>query len=348
MHMHYFWKKLASASLAASCLLLPAGFGQMEAASLDVISPDYRAKAGYVVNCTTDEELAASPLTAYQIPAVPGNVNRSVLTVPAGKDVPEMELGIYRPRGSESENLPVIYYSHGGGFLFRGAYYNYAKYQKIADALQAAVVTPRYRISPEAPFPAAVLDAYHGLEYVRDNARALHLSDKIVIMGDSAGGNLTAALALYNRDHGDVEVAGEVLIYPMLDSRTGGKDDPYKAPNTGEVCWPRDTNVYAWQKLAGGKKIKKEEMRYYSPVRAAASELKGLPPTLIYVGDIDLFANEDLVYAEKLIEAGVKVELHMERGVYHAFDLLVPEAEQTQEFWQEIYRTTGEMLEGSY
>lgn len=317
-----------------------------EIRTIHEISPDYQAMAPkFQFHVTSDEELEQSPWLHATAPAVPAGVHMQRLTVPADEQGPAVELSVYRPSGSQDDQkLPVVYYAHGGGYLFRTALYRYEKYQQLADQMQVEVVVPDYRISPEAPFPAALLDAYKGLLYVHDHGETLQAEPQIVLMGDSAGGGLMASLALYNRDHGQVDLAGEVLVYPMLDSRTGGPSDPYQAPNTGEVVWPRETNVYAWQKLQGGQSLTPEQQLYFSPAQAEPSQLRGLPPTLIYVGDMDLFVNEDISYANKLIRAGIKVEMRVERGLYHGFDAANPEAAQTKVFWQEVYFTIDQML----
>lgn len=117
----------------------------------------------------------------------------------------------------------------------------------------------------EASFPAALEDAYKGLKFVKTSGANYGLNtDKIIIMGDSAGGGLTAALALYNRDHDNLKLNGQILIYPMLDSRTGSKDDIYNAPYTGQVCWDRETNAFAWKNWPVTKRFLKNASILFS------------------------------------------------------------------------------------
>lgn len=299
-----------------------------ELTSMHKILPEYREKAAtflfHMENEADVEAFMKAPVQSFP------NITPEVI------HADNVELRIYRPKNTESGTaLPVIYYSHGGGYLLRGAYNNMPKYQMMADRMNVAVVTPKYRTSMEASFPAALEDAYKGVKFVKTSGANYGLNtDKIIIMGDSAGGGLTAALALYNRDHDNLKLNGQILIYPMLDSRTGSKDDIYNAPYTGQVCWDRETNAFAWKKLAGYKKIPKKMRQYYSP--AFAKNLKDLPPAMIYVGDLDLFVNEDISYGNKLISQGIDTEMHVIPGVYHGFDAAVPNAKATIDFWNTV------------
>lgn len=254
-----------------------------------------------------------------------------------------MPLYIYRPAKSSKAKLPVVYYAHGGGYLFRISLDDRERYQNIANALNAAVITPRYRLSVEAPFPAALEDAYSGLMYVKENADKLGLdAGRIILMGDSAGGNLAASLALYNRDNANIPIKGQVLIYPMLDYRTATESSPYHAQQTGYICWPRSSNKYAWEVLRGRQTLIGKMLGYYSPT--FAEDFANLPPAFIYVGGLDLFVNEDIDYAAKLTEANVDTELHVIPGLYHAFEIAAPEARQSKIFWQRVYAFSAEKL----
>ncbi len=307
---------------------------------LDKVLPDYRqAAANYIFNYTSDAELAKAPAFMQQTTAQ----GRETITAPAVKGGAAVTMYVYRPQNANGKPLPVIYYSHGGGYLFRKALDNTARYQNLADGTGAAVITVDYRLSTEAPFPAALTDAYNGLLYIRQNAQNLGVDgENIILMGDSAGGGLSAALALYNRDNANIPLKGQVLIYPMLDYRTGTEASPYNAKYTGQICWNRPTNVYAWDKLRGGQNISAEMLPYFSP--AMAQDLSNLPPALIYVGGLDLFVNEDLAYANKLIECGINTTLYVVPGLYHAFENAVPQAEQSQLFWQRVYNFSAEQL----
>lgn len=306
---------------------------------LDNVSQPYRQAAEtFIFNFTSDAELAAAANMQQSTAA-----GRETVVVPAGKNTPAINLYIYRPQQKSSLQTPVIYYTHGGGYLFRKALDYTNRYQQLADSTGAAVITPEYRLSTEAPFPAALEDAYTGLRYVNENSDTLNVDgSKIILMGDSAGGGLAASLALYNKSHDNIHLSGQVLIYPMLDYRTGTELSPYNSPQTGHIAWNRPTNAFAWEKLRGQQKITKEMLPYFSP--ALAEDLSNLPPALIYVGGLDLFVNEDIDYANKLVEAGNATTVYVVPGLYHAFDIAVPDAHESREFWQRVYEASQHML----
>lgn len=306
---------------------------------LDRVQPEYRAAAeNFMFLYTSDADLEAAK--AMQQTTAQG---RETVTVPAKGGEAAVTMYVFRPQNADSDKLPVIYYSHGGGYLFRKAMDYTARYQSLADNTGAAVITPDYRLSTEAPFPAALNDAYNGLLYIKQNAQSLGLDgDNIVIMGDSAGGGLSASLALYNRDNANIPLKAQVLIYPMLDYRTGSDESPYSDEYTGHICWLRPTNVFAWEKLRGGQDISSKMLPYFSP--AMADDLTNLPPALIYVGSLDLFANEDIAYAGKLVEDGNAVTMRVVPGLYHAFENANPNAQATHDFWQTVYSYTKAKL----
>ena len=237
-----------------------------------------------------------------------------------------MNLYVFRPAAVEAgEKTPIIYFIHGGGYHGGNSAVLEPKIQGIADACHATVVSLDYTLSvdPSYKYPMELEEAYAGLLYVYEHADELNVDrDNIVIEGESAGGGLTARLALYNRDKGEVPLKGQVLIYPMLDYRTGGEEDIYNNEYAGEFVWTKENNIFGWGQLIAGqeKALGAEEMIYFSPAVATVEQLKGLPQTFMIVGSLDLFCDEDMDYAQKLIEAGVFTELHVEPGVPHAYE----------------------------
>lgn len=316
-------KSAFAAAAAAALMNLAATSAWADPATLPLVDPDYRAAAPHLsLSITSDKDMQD-----FQNPedkARKANPKLEIL------DIGGMELRIFRPRVSEGKAMPVVYYCHGGGYLLRRAYYA-AGYQRLADTYGAAIVLPSYRTSMEAPFPAQLEDAARGLRHIYLHGTELSLdSSRIAVMGDSAGGGLAASLALWNRDHDAIPLAAQILVYPMLDFRTGTKDDRFKARDTGEILWNRPTNAFAWCKLKGGQQLSKEELGYFSPSYAA--DLHSLPPALIYVGTLDLFVNEDIEYANRLIASGVTTELHVIPGLYHGFDAANHKARKTADF----------------
>ena len=264
----------------------------------------------------------------------PKNAEKLTIDIP-GQDA-KMNLYVFRPaKYKKGEKTPVIYFIHGGGYLFGNVASVESKIQGAADGANATVVSPEYALAldPGYKYPMELEQVYEGLHYVYEHADALNVDkDNIVIEGESAGGGLAARLGLYNKDKGEVPVKGQVLIYPMLDYRTGGEEDIYNNEFAGEAVWTKENNVFAWGKLIEGqdKKLTDEEMIYFSPAVAAVKQLKGLPETFIIVGSLDLFCDEDMDYARKLMQAGVFTELYVEPGVPHAYESLegTPQSER--------------------
>lgn len=261
---------------------------------------------------------------------------------PTKDGLPAVNLYVYKPKNVLGK-LPVIYFIHGGGYVLGNAKMAGDSLQDLADRQKAAVVSLEYRLAIEAPFPADLDDAYHGLSYVYQNAERHGLDNtRVVLMGESAGGGLAARLALYTRDKGEFTPAGQILIYPMLDYRTGTAESPYHNKGVGEFVWTAHANRIGWSTLRGSKFISPKEMPYFSP--SVAGNLKGLPNTFIVVGDLDLFVNEDIDYANRLIQAEVPTELHVIPGVFHAFEMINPTAEQTQNYFNWRTRAITKMF----
>ena len=271
------------------------------------------------------------------------------LTIDGARGEGSLDLYVFYPAQAKKGKIrPAIYFIHGGGYQFGNTAMDEEKIQGVADASGALVFSPDYTLAkdPGYRYPMELEDAYAGLLYVYEHADELNVDrDNIVIEGESAGGGLTARLALYNRDKGEVPLKGQVLIYPMLDCRTGGEDDIYRNEFAGEFVWTQENNVSGWNDLRAGmeKEIPEEEMLYFSPALATVEQLKGLPQTFMIVGSIDLFCDEDMDYAQKLLQAGVYTELHVEPDVPHAYEYL-PGTPQTERFYELRDAATTRML----
>lgn len=201
--------------------------------------------------------------------------------------------------------------------------------QKLSRQLDCVVVNVDYRLSPDTPFPGPVEDNYAALRWLHDNAEALGVDGKrIAIMGESAGGGLAAMLAIAARDRGEVPVCYQVLIYPMLDDRTGSTR--HVPPHIGTIGWDESGNRFGWSSFlgvpAGSPRVPE------GAVPARVENLSGLPPAFIGVGSIDLFVDEDLVYARRLIDAAVPTTVDVVPGAYHGFDFIASEARVSRDF----------------
>jgi triacylglycerol lipase len=228
---------------------------------------------------------------------------------------PPVRLVLYRPE-SLSGPAPAVLHVHGGGMVIGRPEMRHANLVTMARTLQCVVASVDYRLAPEAPFPAALEDCYAALVWLRDRAADLDVDPaRLAVAGESAGGGIAAGLALFARDNNGPAIVAQMLTYPMLDDRTGwGKDRPF----AGEFVWGAAGNRFCWQALLGEQAGSSNVPYYAAPARA--QKLEGLPPAFIAVGALDLFLDENLDFAHRLIRAGVSTELHVYPGAFHAFD----------------------------
>jgi acetyl esterase/lipase len=245
--------------------------------------------------------------------------------IPGAKDHPGLKVRLYRPRDIAAP-LAGLLWIHGGGYVVGAADSSDQRQAEMAIAGQCLVVSVDYRLAPEHPFPAPLDDCYAALTWLAANAGALGVdATRIAIGGASAGGGLAAGLALLARDRGEVKIIFQLLIYPMIDDRSTTPSSHFM---TFEKFWNRRLNLQGWEaylgKPGGGAEV--------SPYAAAAraTDLKGLPPAYIPVGDLDLFVDEDIEYAQRLLQAGVPTEIHVYVGAYHGSESMVPNAKVSQ------------------
>lgn len=232
----------------------------------------------------------------------------------------DLRLCLYRPdHSADAHDLPAILYVHGGGFVLGCPEMVDDYLADLASESGALIVAVDYRLAPEHPFPAPLEDCYRSLQWLLHQQAALGVNpERIVIMGHSAGGGLAAALTLLARDRGDISIAGSVLMYPMLDHRTGTPGAPVQNPGAGRFSWSREANQFCWQCYRGEYLCDDDRALLFSP--SLADDLSHLPPSFIAVGALDLFLDEDMAWAGKLSRSGVPVELHVYPGVPHMFD----------------------------
>jgi triacylglycerol lipase len=230
-----------------------------------------------------------------------------------------IEVRVFTPvGGDEALAHPALLHLHAGGYVVGSAFGNDAAQAALCAELACVIASVEYRLAPEFPHPAPVEDAYAALKWLHGEAAALRVDPaRIAVGGESAGGGLAAALALLARDRGEVPIVFQHLIYPMLDDRTV-LAEPH--PFAGEFIWSPEQNRFGWAALLGGEPGGPDVSPYAAPARA--TDLSGLPPAFISVGALDLFVEEDMEYARRLIRAGVPTELHVFPGAFHAFDIV--------------------------
>ncbi|HPR97120.1 MAG TPA: alpha/beta hydrolase [Thermotogota bacterium] len=225
------------------------------------------------------------------------------------------EIDIFRcAKENVKENPPAFLFIHGGGYVVGSAKSELENAKRLADLTSLPVFSVEYRLAPEHPYPAGLEDCYDALVYLSENAEALGIDkDKIAIYGGSAGGGMCACLSLYARDMKGPKIAMQVLLCPMLDDR---QETPSSHQLAEVRAWNRQQNTYAWKSylkdLYGTDKVP------YTAAPSRCEDLSGLPPTLLTVGTVDLFRDEDIAYATRLMQHDVPTELHVVPGLYHS------------------------------
>ena len=213
--------------------------------------------------------------------------------------------------------LPAIYWMHGGGLVLGSYLLDDPRFDRWCPALNCVGASVEYALAPESQYPGPLEDCYAGLSWLHANAASLGIDkNRIGIGGSSAGAGLAAALSLLARDRGELSIAFQALIYPMLDDRQTTVSSQWPDP-----IWSPQANKFGWASYLGD--LSGEAVPAYAAA-ARATDLGGLPPTFISVGALDVFSDEDIEYATRLRHAGVAVELHVYPGAPHGFDSVVP------------------------
>jgi len=254
---------------------------------------------------------------------------RRVETADGGVDV-----WIYRK--SDRTRQPALLWIHGGGYIIGSAADERARV--IAAELDCTVVSVDYRLAPEHPFPAGPNDCYAALEWMLREHAALGIDpDRVAIGGASAGGGMAAGVALMNRDRANHPLALQLLIYPMIDNLHATESGRYE----NHPIWNQGTSFRAWEMYLDGTPGEAA-----SPYAAAARarDLSGLPPAYVCVGAEDLFRDEDVEYARRLMAADVPCELAVFPGMYHGGDSFVPEAAISRRLQRSFLAALGDAL----
>jgi len=315
-------KRIAAAGLIAAAALAARRYLTMRDAVASV-APDLR-----------------SPI----LPFVSGTINRrnlplyrlqSEVRTPSGRGVTVTK------RHIGDSNIPVLVTTpiddrrqrpgvlsiHGGGYVFGSPQLEAFGTGRLVRDLGVVTVSPDYRLAPEHPFPAALDDCMTTLEWMRTHADEFGIDpDRIAVMGMSAGGGLAAAVAQRSHDEG-IPLRAQVLVYPTIDDRTALRDDH---AGRGRLVWTPANNRFEWTSYLGRAPRMSDAPEYAAPARRA--DLTGLPPAWVGVGDLDLFYDEDVAYAEALSDSGVACELVTVSGMYHAADNFAPKAQSMQDF----------------
>jgi acetyl esterase/lipase len=228
---------------------------------------------------------------------------------------------------------PAVLWIHSGGMILGSPQFEAPFSGRLARELGAVVVSPDYRLAPEKPFPAALDDCMAALRWMLACADELGIdSQRIAVAGGSAGGGLSAAVAQRSHDE-RIPLRAQVLIYPMLDDRTVLRDDHGRR---GRFMWTPAISRFAWTAYLGREPRMSDAPEYAAPARR--TDLAGLPPAWIGVGDLDILYEESVRYAEQLKACGVSAELITIPGMYHGADLIASKAATMHEFSRSYVR----------
>lgn len=228
----------------------------------------------------------------------------------------------FRPASTDAGSaLPAVLYYHGGAYAMSYASSHVAAAQRYADEANCAVFLVDYRLVPAARYPAAIDDSYAALDWVMTNATNLGVDpDRVVVAGDSAGGGLAAAAAQRYLDDNGTQLAGQLLIYPTLDSRCS---TPSATDFVDTPMWNAVSNRRMWQAYIGDAALTNPPP-YASP--AHREDLSGLPSTYMETAEFDPLVDEGKEYAARLQQAGVEVVINHTHGTVHGFDAVISSA----------------------
>lgn len=260
-------------------------------------------------------------------------------------EVPTVEQTLYHATAEDGYKVPIIHFRkkahskptgapallhiHGGGMTVGNPQLMGRPTARIAEANNIQVFSVDYRLAPEHKQDTLTGDCYAALLWLRENAGQFGIDiARIGVMGQSAGGGLSAGVAILARDKKlSPPLAKQILVYPMLDDRTV-VENPAVEPL---AFWTTKDNIVGWEAYTGislEKRTNENIPPHWSPSRL--KDFSGLPPTYLDVGTLDIFCSEGLAYASKLIEANVPTEVHVYPGIPHGFELLAPEIEYTK------------------
>ncbi|MGI8608883.1 MAG: alpha/beta hydrolase [Candidatus Dormibacteria bacterium] len=241
----------------------------------------------------------------------------------------QLRIRLYVPEGM-SPVAGGILFVHGGGYVMGRIQHFDLHCGELARGAGCLVASLDYRLAPEEPYPAALDDCYAALEFLATSAGRFGCdSRRLAVSGTSAGAGLAAALTLAVRDRGGPALALQSLEAPMLDHRGTTPSSRNLAP---PKAWNREANELAWQAYLGPMK-EGPVSQYASPARAV--DLTGLPPAYLAVSALELFLDETVDYARRLVAAAVPVELHVYPNGFHGSAWAVPDAEESRRWRQD-------------
>ena len=228
----------------------------------------------------------------------------------------KIRVRIYRPSG-EQQQLPAMLYIHGGGYILGNPESAHAIIEEFITTRPCVVIAPDYRKAGTQPYPAGFNDCYETLMWAQQHADSLNITgDRWMVAGHSAGGGLTAAVTLKARDTGDVQLAFQMPIYPMI-------DDLQPQDTQREIqspIWDSTLNAIGWGAYLQDLTESDQAIPAYA-APARNNDYTNFPPTITFVGDCEPFYRETVDYVSALRRAGVDVAFKEYKGCFHGFDM---------------------------
>lgn len=263
----------------------------------------------------SDARAVLDKLQAQPVEKLAAQIEDRMIPGPNG----EVSIRIVRPEKSTG-TLPCAMYFHGGGWVLGNKNTHDRLIREIANGANCAVVFVNYTPSPEAKFPQPIEEAYAATKYIAEHGKELKIdASHLTIVGESVGGNMTAAVALLAKERGGPKIALQVLLYPVTDANFNTEsyhqfaDGPWLTKPAMEWFW----NAYC-PDIAARKK------HTASPLQATLEQLRNLPPALLITDENDVLRDEGEAYAHKLMQAGVPVTAVRYVGTCHDFMMLNP------------------------
>ncbi|PSN67632.1 hypothetical protein BS50DRAFT_491406 [Corynespora cassiicola Philippines] len=259
-------------------------------------------------------------------PTLPDDVSLNIMQV-ISADGTRVPVYHYRKNNSAESHstTAAVVHAHGGGMILLSAAAMIDSISRLVHDTGVQFFSVDYRLAPEHSYPAALEDCWTCLTHLHSNAEALGIDPKrIGVMGESAGGNLAAALTLKARDQRlSPPIAQQILVYPMLDDRNTDDPDVFS-------LWNGDDNLTGWTAYLGKAPGGDNVPIYAAPGRIA--DATSLPPLYLDVGQLDIYIKENLEYVRKFIEAGIDTEFHVHPGLPHGWDGLAPAHSVNRQF----------------
>lgn len=279
-----------------------------EAPPVEEVSPQIARNLPSVATATI-QVLSDQGKPAYE---EVGDISHILIPGPEGDIVAR----VYTPLDAEDFPLPVSVYFHGGGFVIANLDTYDSSCRAIANAAGCLVVSVAYRQAPEAPYPAAVDDAYAATQYIIENAGLINGDpERVAVVGESAGGNLAAVVSLLARDQGGSSPIHQVLVYPVATFAPEG--DATQSIEQFSDAMPLNAAMLEW---FGSYYLTDPTIASSDPyVSPAIADLTGLPPATVILAEIDPLHDQGEIFAQQLTDAGVDTTVTTYEGVTHEF-----------------------------